>query len=118
MYRAKFCLLVTILMILFYPSEKALAWGDKGHTTIGILSMMLVDEKARQALEQILGSTNNEQMKESCNWPDEMRELPEWDWATPQHYINIPRSETTYDMARDCPDGICATEAVKKYAAE
>jgi hypothetical protein len=118
MFCLRFCLAATTIILLSYPSEKALAWGAKGHTAIGILSMRLIDEKAQQELERILGSIDNEQMKASCNWPDNMRELPEWEWATPQHYINIPRSESEYDRERDCPDGICAPEAVKKYAGE
>ena len=44
--------------------------------------------------------------------------LEEWEWSQPQHYINIPRGDFTYLESRDCPDQICATQAIKKYAAE
>jgi len=80
--------------------------------------MELTDQEAREQLQYLLGDLSNERMDELCNWPDAMREIEAWSWASPQHYVNLPRSTTRYEAERDCRDGLCATEAIKKYAAE
>jgi nuclease S1 len=80
--------------------------------------MQLVDEQARMQLDSILGSTDDARMDEICNWPDAVEDQTEWEWAAPLHYVNIPRSAASYDAERDCPNGLCLTEAIKKYAAE
>jgi hypothetical protein len=114
--RSALSVLLSLLILL--PAGSAFAWGAKGHAATGILAMKLTDEKARGQLNDLFGSTSNERMDELCNWPDAMRELPHWNWSSPQHYINIPRSSSNYAAERDCADGLCATEAVKKYAAQ
>jgi hypothetical protein len=94
------------------------AWKLYGHGAIGILAMDHTDETARKQLADIVGSTNDERMYQLCNWPDEVEDQPEWLWAAPQHYVSIPRTEESYDRQRDCPEGLCLTEAAKKYASE
>jgi hypothetical protein len=32
--------------------------------------------------------------------------------------VNIPRDTARYDRERDCPDGLCVTEGIPRYAAE
>lgn len=96
----------------------AFSWGSEGHAAVGIMAMELTDQEAKKQLQSLLGDLSNERMEELCNWPDAMREIEEWNWASPQHYVNLPRSATRYEAERDCRDGLCATEAIKKYAAE
>jgi hypothetical protein len=105
-----------ILVALAAVSSGVSAWGPEGHAATGILALEIVDARAQTALQQILGATTPERLDELCNWPDFVRDQPEWDWAAPQHYVNIPRSATSYDAPRDCPEGRCVTEAIKKYA--
>lgn len=103
-------------------SSDSNAWSADGHSAIGILAMSQLDTHARSELESIIGPLNDESMMEACNWPDHVRETDvvaeseKWKWSGPQHYINIEEGETQYEQTRDCPDGICATEAIKKYA--
>ena len=118
MFSRPIAFLICTCSVLLFPVQDAFPWGAEGHAAVGISAMKLTDDRAIQQLNTILGSTDNNRMFELCNWPDQMRELPEWDWATPQHYVNLPRSANSYDAERDCPEGLCATEAIKKYAAE
>ena len=105
-----FCVLTLV------PAGKLPAWGAVGHAATGILAMQLTDDLARRQLEKILGSTDDERIGELCNWPDTMEDSSELEGLKPQHYVNIPRSASHYDAERDCRDGLCATEAIKKYA--
>ena len=95
----------------------AQAWGPEGHAVTGILALRALDDKARQALESLLGDISERSIAARCNWPDHLRDQPHWDWAAPLHYVNIPR-QGSYDRQRDCADGLCVTEAIKKYAGE
>ena len=50
-----------------------------------------------------------------ASWPDTIRkERPE---ASPWHYVAIPLSAGSYDPARDCKNGDCAIEAIKRFSA-
>jgi len=39
-------------------------------------------------------------------------------WSYPLHFVNIPKGVSDYSKARDCPDELCAPEAIKKYATQ
>jgi len=97
-------------------SANILAWGHDGHAAVGILALGQLPVETRIKLEHILGSIDNQTIVEACNWPDTVRESNEWAWTYPLHYINIPKQTARYSKARDCPDQLCVTEAIKKYA--
>ena len=103
---------------LFGGSTECFAWGKAGHTVIGTLAIAQLQPHARSELENIIqpGSLDGLSMEEACSWPDVMRNRDEWDWSSPLHYINIPRGDTEYLQSRDCPQQLCASEAIKAYA--
>ena len=96
----------------------AVAWGPEGHLQVGMLALQGLDQAAASWVDGILEGDDAEAIDQACNWPDAVRETPAWEWSAPQHYVNIPRSSAHYDRQRDCPDGLCVTEAIKKYAAQ
>lgn len=118
-----------VAITLFGGITECFAWGKTGHTVIGTLAIAQLQPHARSEMENIIkpGPLDDLAMEEACNWPDVMRNMEEWEWSSPLHYVNIPRGDETYDQSRDCPipsdDAIhpeprCATEAIKYYAAE
>jgi len=107
----------TLLIILISCfSNTAFAWGHDGHGAIGVLALRQVQADTRLALQNILGTTDDQTIVEACNWPDVVRKTDEWAWSAPLHYINIPKGESRYSEQRHCPDQLCATEAIKRYA--
>jgi hypothetical protein len=96
------------------------AWGPTGHAYIGEAALDRLDTAAREQVEQILAPASAEQLSDAlvraCFWPDEIRKTAGWEWSGPLHYVNIPRNSERYDRQRDCPDGICVTEGIRKYA--
>lgn len=111
-----------VALIALLPIQQTLAWGRVGHTVIGNAAVAALDPAPRAELLDILQATSAETLagaiEEACFWPDTLRESAEWSWSAPQHYVNIPRSSDRYDRQRDCPDGLCVTEGILKYAAE
>jgi hypothetical protein len=109
----------TLLIILASLNPLvAWGWGAEGHTQVGMLALQGLDPTASQWVRDLLGKDNIGAVNKACNWPDHVRETPEWAWSAPQHYVNIPRSAFHYKRERDCPDGLCVTEAIKKYAGQ
>jgi hypothetical protein len=108
------------LAVLF--ASDARAWGAQGHAAIGQTAVARLSPQARARVMEILGAIDqpalDEALAESCSWPDVVREEPEWAWSAPLHYVNIPRGAGDYRRERDCPDGLCVTEGILRYAAE
>ena len=119
MIRNKLLTRFTLLLILIslIPAI-AWGWGPEGHTQVGMLALQSLDPTARQRVRDLLTTDDISAINKACNWPDHVRETSEWAWSAPQHYVNIPRSSSHYERQRDCPDGLCVTEAIKKYAGQ
>jgi hypothetical protein len=114
-------LLVCCALLLILASLNpvtARAWGPEGHIQVGMLAVENLDPTARTWLREMLGTNDVAAIDKACNWPDQIRDTRGWEWSGPQHYVNIPRSASHYDRERDCPDGLCVTEAIKKYAGQ
>lgn len=108
---------MTGVLLVLLPIQ-ASAWGYQGHALVGRLALNSLDEKATAQLQEILGDGLRTASDAACSWPDAVRESPQWDWSAPQHYVNIPRHSSEYERDRDCSNGMCVTEAIKKYAGE
>ena len=96
----------------------AMAWGPEGHFQIGTMALQAVDKQAAARVWELLGTSDPAALDEACSWPDTVRKTPEWEWSAPQHFVNIPRTASRYERERDCPDGLCVTESIKKYAGQ
>jgi hypothetical protein len=116
-FKRKFCTALASL-VLFAYSSISLAWGPDGHSAIGILAIDQLQPDARRELESFVSPLDDLAMIKACNWPDAIRETKEGAWSAPLHYINIPRGDFVYQESRDCPQQQCATEAIKRFAAE
>ena len=108
--------------LLMLPGQQALGWGPLGHAAIGETAIAELAPPARKTVMQILGVTTPaalaDAVDDACFWPDTVRDDPEWSWSAPLHFVNIPRSSDAYERQRDCPEGLCVTEGILKYAAE
>lgn len=94
------------------------AWSGDGHNAIGMLALDRLSDDTRHKLKDIVGALDEQSVSRACIWPDVIREEEDWEWSKPNHYINIPRGDFSYQQSRDCPDRVCATEAIKRYAGE
>jgi len=115
-----FCTLVMLNAVA--AARPALAWGSLGHGVIGNAAVAALNPAPRARLLDILQAPSADTLAaavdEACFWPDMARESPDWSRSSPLHYVNIPRSSNRYDRQRDCPEGLCLTEGILKYADE
>jgi hypothetical protein len=112
---------LAVAVVVLQPVLPVLAWGPAGHGTIGNEAVAALDPASRAKVMEILGVDSAEALakavERACFWPDTVRDNPEWAWSAPLHYVNLPRYSEHYDRQRDCPDGLCVTEGILKYAA-
>ena len=108
--------MLALLVLGIIYQEPARGWGHEGHLQIGKLALQAADSNTAARVWQLLGSNDMEALAKACNWPDRIQKTPRWKWAETQHFVNIPRAASQYERERDCPDGLCVTEAIKKYA--
>lgn len=109
-------------LVAIFPTPPVMAWGPVGHAEVGRAAVAALDAAPRARLATILQTSSEDAMEaavdEACYWPDTVRDSPGWSWSSPLHYVNIPRSSHRYDRQRDCPEGLCVTEGILRYAAE
>lgn len=125
---SRLCLMALAGIGLMGYNGNLFAWGEDGHTAIGILAVNQLHASALSELEGIIQPLDKQAMKQACNWPDVIRETEEGEWSGPLHYVNIPRGIDSYERDRDCkihpkhtnhPEGptrYCVTESIKHYA--
>jgi hypothetical protein len=110
----------TCVCLAFAPP--AAAWGRTGHAIIGSAAVTGLEPGKQAIVAELLGVESQGELSsaidKACSWPDAVRESSTWSWSAPMHFVNIPRTSMRYDRQRDCPDGLCAPEAIIKYAAE
>jgi len=114
--------ILTMTLIALPSAPGAFAWGPQGHAVVGNAAVATVSPPARAKIMDILQASSTPALtaavEEACFWPDTVRDSPDWSWSSPLHYVNLPRSSDHYDRQRDCPESLCVTEGILRYAAE
>ncbi|HUZ60668.1 MAG TPA: S1/P1 nuclease [Hanamia sp.] len=65
--------------------------GIKGHAIVGEVAYHFLNDNARKNIEYYLDSMS---IGDACNWMDNMRSEPDYNFMKPWHYINIPEGES------------------------
>ena len=107
-----------ILALLLIAPVSTFAWGPDGHRIVGAISLDYLNSETLTALHELMGTDDTDELVQWCNWPDEYRSTEEGAWTYPKHFINMVPGESLYVMERDCPTGLCVTEAIGEYAGE
>jgi len=101
--------LVSLVLALLAPA--AHAWGTQGHQVVALLAEQ--QPRARERVQKLLALEPGATLPSISTWADEHRNRTTGPW----HYVNFPRDSCTYDAQRDCPDGNCVVEAIKRQLA-
>ncbi|KZV90443.1 phospholipase C/P1 nuclease [Exidia glandulosa HHB12029] len=80
---------------------KAIAWGPKGHMTVGFVAMEFLSSNTIDA------------------WADDVRNDPKWAWSKPLHFIDVEdepmNGACSVDELRDCANEACILVAISNY---
>jgi len=100
------------------------AWGCEGHQIVATIAAGQLTAHARAEVNALLksnpidpslkrfckasGLTN---MQDGATWADDVKKSNGTDT---EHFVDIPRTDTSGDVAAACPGGKCVTEAMKR----
>jgi S1/P1 Nuclease len=101
-------ILLTVVLSSF--ASEAWAWGEEGHSIIAEIAQRRLSQDAAKAVTQILGtnpkatSYSTPSLASVSTWADEVRyNGPQPNETYNWHFVDIPRQDTHYDPATECP---------------
>ncbi len=94
---------------LTFPHH-ARAWGRTGHRVLARVAASRLSTHTRKEVKTLLSGRS---LAAVSTLPDEWRKTTRPETAH-WHFVDIPKDETTYDQARDCPNGDCVIEAIAR----
>ena len=116
----KGCLiLLSAVLLILSPVDKASAWGADGHRLICAMAEAKLTPEAKSMLSEtlrmgkFLDNNADEDFPEACLWPDKVRHTTH-KGSYEEHFINVPKSEDSVDLARDCAALNCVATAIQR----
>lgn len=107
-----------LLGLLLVPPPVA-AWGGLGHRLVGALASDDLSPRARREVDALLAGEPEPTLAGVANWADRLRDHDAARGArtSPWHYVNLGEHACGYEPARDCANGDCVVEAIRRQAA-
>jgi hypothetical protein len=102
-----------VVVAVLAAAAPALSWGRDGHRVVADIAERRLRQKAKDGIKDLLGSDS---LADVSNWADAVRGKPRYAKYDDMHYVNVDPSATKVDPARDCKDGKCALDAVRKFS--
>ena len=92
--------------------QSAQAWGVEGHEVVATLAESRLRPATRAEVERILaqGGESHAELYRIANWADHHKSPQTGPW----HYVNFPRGDCHYMAERDCPEGQCIVQALRR----
>ncbi|KAF9551157.1 hypothetical protein EC957_010043 [Mortierella hygrophila] len=81
-------LAATTLVLL--NANSAHAYGVLGHTLTGQIAQLFLTPKTASQISAILPASYEGLLSNAAPWPDKIRFLDQYKWATPMHFVNPP----------------------------
>jgi hypothetical protein len=105
----------TIIISLFSPIVNA--WGPFGHIAVAEIAQNNLTTITSKTISTIIP---NGDMSSVANWADKIRNIPEWSWTEPLHFIDTNDWECNYSRERDCYNNLgdfeyCVDGAIQNY---
>jgi len=94
-------------------------WGKEGHEITATIAQGLIGKAATEAADILLWEDLGS-LSAVAAWADSVRDLPEYAWSAPLHFINSPDWACDSVRSRDCydPNGdfmYCVDGAIANY---
>ena len=82
---------IFIAVFFILGIAEASAWGVTGHRVVAEIAENHLTNRAKRKLKKLIGK---QKLAYWANWPDNVRNSPEWKNTSTWHYVNIPPQET------------------------
>lgn len=106
-----------IILTCLSSVGSSFGWGGSGHQIVGDLAWRRLTPEAQAGVMELLEGDNryNQTLAGACVWADVIKSLPQYEHERSTHYVNLPRRAKYYNAERDCADGYCVVEGIKRY---
>jgi len=101
-----------IAFLMVFVAVPCFGWGAQGHQIVAMIASRDLNDRARVAVRELLGSQT---LVDVSTWADEITRDRDFEWTKPLHYINVPRNATRVERGRDCPHDVCVVAAIENY---
>lgn len=117
MKKVRLPLLVTALLLLMLPIV-ATAWSGFGHRLVAALAATELTPQARAQVAWLLQGEEDPSLPGIASWADQIRENdPDLGKRSAKwHYVNMPGGTCEFVPERDCRNGDCVIEAIRRQA--
>lgn len=112
--------LFTIFLFIVFTCSRAMCWGHEGHEVVVRMAYQMIADESPQAADSIraiLGKryfpNNRPDFDAIGNWADRHKSALTRKW----HFVDISQSHCHYNAERDCENGNCIIEALKRQQA-
>lgn len=82
---------IFIAVFFILGIAEASAWGVTGHRVVAEIAENHLTNRAKRKLKKLIGK---QKLAYWANWPDNVRNSPEWKNTSTWHYVNIPPQES------------------------
>ena len=82
---------IFIAVFFIFGIAEASAWGVTGHRVVAEIAENHLTNRAKRKLKKLIGK---QKLAYWANWPDNVRNSPEWKNTSTWHYVNISPQET------------------------
>ena len=82
---------IFIAVFFIFGIAEASAWGVTGHRVVAEIAENHLTNRAKRKLKKLIGK---QKLAYWANWPDNVRNSPEWKNTSTWHYVNIPLQES------------------------
>lgn len=109
----KFACVTLFLLLTGLMPARAFAWGAAGHRIVAMVAERRLSQKARTAIEALLG---DQTLEDVANYADAIRNnRPE---TAHFHFVDIPKANNAFNPATDCKqtdEGDCVLAALNRF---
>ena len=91
---------------MLYTAVILYAWGSKGHTAIGDLTMSFLSEEMQVKVQDLLSHDDKKySLGEASVWADTVKRTKEFSWTSTLHYMDVADSPPTACALFSIPAG-------------
>jgi hypothetical protein len=100
-------LLALLALVTIGGATPATAWGPTGHRVVAQIATDHLGAPARREVHALLGTS----LAEASTWAVEVRDLEEWKWLDPYHYVNLDPAIGRFER---CPGQGCVVDGIRR----
>lgn len=117
--KTRILLLLLLVVVLLALPMAASAWSAFGHRLVAALAADQLTARTQAQIVELLQGEAEPTLPGIATWADQLRDNdPDLGKRSAKwHYVNMPEGTCDYVPARDCRNGDCLIEAIRKQTA-